>query len=63
MVKITYEPATDLVVHEVIFMPQDDLLRERVTPSGTIPLCWCEGVLFTFTSVPMTEDVLKDYLN
>ena len=63
MVKITFEPATELLVHEIVYMPPEDLLRERVTPAGTIPLCWCDGMLFSFSSLPMSDDVLKDYLN
>ena len=45
MVKIEYSPATELVVHEVIKVDKEDLLRERVTPSGTMPLYWCDGIL------------------
>ena len=62
MVKIEYSPATELVVHEVIKVDKDDLLRERVTPAGTMPLYWCDGILFSFSSLPMTDDVVKDYL-
>ena len=62
MVKIEYSPATELVVHEVIKGDKDDLLRERVTPAGTMPLYWCDGILFSFSSLPMTDDVVKDYL-
>ncbi len=43
-------------------MNKDDLLRSRVTPSGTMPLYWCDGVLFNFSSLPMSDDVTRDYL-
>ncbi len=62
MPKITYAPAEELVIHEIIEMGRDDLLRERVTPQGTMPLYWVNGFLFSFTSLPMTDDVVKDYL-
>lgn len=62
MVKITYAPADELVVHEILSVSMDDLLRERITPAGTMPLCWCNGILFSFSSIPMTDDVAREYL-
>ncbi|MDE1834623.1 MAG: hypothetical protein KGH64_04760 [Candidatus Micrarchaeota archaeon] len=62
MVKISYAPADELVVHEILQVSKEDLLRERVTPAGTMPLCWCDGVLFSFSSLPMSDDVTRDYL-
>lgn len=62
MVKITFSPIEELVVHEAIEVDREDLLRERVTPAGTMPLYWCNGILFSFSSLPMTDDVVKDYL-
>jgi hypothetical protein len=62
MVKITFAPADELIVHEILRVDKADLLRERITPSGTMPLCWCNGLLFSFSSIPMTDDVTKEYL-
>jgi len=62
MVKITFSPATELVIHEVVEVTKDDLLLERITPAGNMPLYWCNGVLFSFSSVPMTEEIVKEYL-
>ncbi len=62
MVKISFSPIKELVVHEVVKMTHDDMLRERVTPAGTMPLYWSDGVLFSFSSVPMTKDIIRDYL-
>jgi hypothetical protein len=62
MVKVTFSPISELVVHEAVEINKDDLLRERVTPAGTMPLYWCNGVLFSFSSLPMTDEVVKDYL-
>ncbi len=63
MVKITYAPIQELVVHEAVKVQVDDLLRERVTPAGTMPLYWCNGILFSFSSVPMSKRVIDDYMN
>lgn len=62
MVKITYAPIEELVIHEAIEVPKDDLLRERVTPAGNMPLYWCNGILFSFSSIPMTDEIIRDYL-
>lgn len=62
MVKVSFAPINELIIHEVVKIDHDDLLRERVTPAGIMPLYWCSGVLFSFSSVPMTRDILKDYL-
>lgn len=62
MVKITYSPPQELIVHEAVEVARDDLLRERVTPAGTMPLYWCDGILFSFSSLPLTDDIVKDYL-
>ncbi len=60
--KITFSPAEELVVHEILEVSKEDLIRERVTPQGNMPLYWCDGILFSFSSLPMTDDVIKDYL-
>jgi hypothetical protein len=62
LVKISFSPATELVVHEVVEMSKDDLLLERITPAGNMPLYWCNNILFSFSSIPMTDDIIKDYL-
>ena len=62
MTKITYAPMDELVIHEVIEMTKDDIMRERVTPQGTMPLYWCDGFLFSFSSLPLSEEVTRDYL-
>ncbi len=62
MVKISYAPIQELVVHEVVESPMDDLLRERIMPAGVMPLYWCDGILFSFTSVPMSRKTIDDYL-
>ena len=62
MVKVTYSPVKELVVHDAVRIEYEDLLRERITPAGNMPLYWCNGLLFSFSSVPMTKDIVKDYL-
>lgn len=62
MIKITFSPAQELVVHEVVAMERDDLLRERITPAGNMPLYWCNGIVFGFSSIPMTEEIVREYL-
>jgi hypothetical protein len=61
-VKISFDPIKEVVIHEFVQLDMDDLLRERVTPAGTLPLLWCDGMLYSFQSMPMTRDIIKDYL-
>jgi hypothetical protein len=63
MVKIDYSPTTSLVVHDVVKMDYDDLVRERVTPNGVMPLYWGNGILFGFSPLPVaSKRMLDEYL-
>jgi len=62
MVKISYSPIKEVIIHEFIKVDLDDLYRGRITPAGNMPLYWCNGIIFTFNSMPMTRDLVKDYL-
>jgi hypothetical protein len=62
MINVTFAPASELVVHEVVEMSRNDLLLERITPAGNMPLYWCNGIVFSFSSLPMTDDIVKEYL-
>ncbi len=63
MVQITFSPINELVIHEIISIDYEDLIRERVTPAGNMPLYWCNGILFSFSSMPMSKSIIKDYMN
>jgi hypothetical protein len=63
MVKITYAPIKEIVVHEVVSVGYEDLLRSRITPAGNMPLYWCDGILFSFNSMPMSKELVRDYLD
>ena len=62
MVKVTFEPTNELIIHDILRVEREDLLRERVTPAGTMPLCWCDGMVYGFSSMPLTDDGIKDFL-
>ncbi|MCL5007644.1 MAG: hypothetical protein M1562_00090 [Candidatus Marsarchaeota archaeon] len=63
MVNIKFAPIENVIVHEVVKVQLEDLLRERITPAGSMPLYWCDGVLFSFSSAPMTKKIVDDYLD
>ncbi len=63
MVEITYSPLKSLVVHDILEVDKESIMRGRGTPAGTMPLYWCDGFLYSFSSLPMTDEVVKDYLN
>lgn len=62
MVKISYSPATELIVHDFIKVSKEELLRSRVTPSGNMPLYWCDGMLYGFASPPLNDEVVSEML-
>lgn len=62
MVKVNYSPIKELVVHEAVELDMEDLMRERITPQGSMPLYWCAGIVFSFSSIPMTNTMSKEYL-
>jgi hypothetical protein len=63
LVKINYSPIQELVVHDIFKMNFEDLLRGSLTPMGAMPLYWCEGILYRFSSIPMSEEIAKLYVN
>jgi hypothetical protein len=62
MVKIVYAPSDELIVHDVIRLDKDDMLRRNITPNGNMPLYWCDGILYSFASPPITEQVVSELL-
>ncbi len=63
LIKISVSPVQELIIHEVVEVDYNDLLRERITPAGNMPLYWCDSILFSFSSLPMSDEVVKDYMN
>ncbi len=62
MTKITFAPIEELVVHDTFEMDRDDLYRERITPGGNLPLFWCDGILYSFSPLPLSDEMVKEYL-
>jgi hypothetical protein len=63
MVKISFSPIKELVVHDLFRMGFEDLVRGNITPSGVMPLFWCDGVVYRFTSLPMSRELSRLYLD
>lgn len=68
MVKITYSPNRELVVHEVVEQEGrvffEDMVRQALAaPVHAEPtINWAEGVAFVVRPMPPTEDVVKENL-
>ncbi len=68
MVKVTFSPYKELVVHEVILLDGltlfEDMVRQSLaTSSHAEPTVhWAEGVAFVFSPMPATEDIVKEGL-
>lgn len=66
MVKVSFKPWEEVIIHEEIEYKLKDLTRNRVLGlrEGSLapPLVWTVGVVFSRTVMPPTDDVVKDQL-
>ena len=66
MVKITYDPWKEIIIHEVFQYDLPELvnLQGLGVPSGQLgsPIYWSNGVAYVHLNMPNTEEVLKEYL-
>ena len=66
MVKVTFKPWEEVIIHESIYYSLEDLVRLcsiGARPGGlTAPLRWAEGVVFRASGLPPTEDVIEEML-
>lgn len=66
MVKVSVKPWKEIIVHEVIHHKIRDLVRLRILGirEGSLaqPLLWAEGVVFSRSAMPPTEDVIREQL-
>ena len=66
MVKVTIRPWEEVIIHETIYYDLQDLIKLAsmgIQPGGlAAPLHWAGGVLFRFSAMPPTDDVIKEQL-
>jgi hypothetical protein len=69
MVKFTYKPWSEIVIHEIIERKPEDLfasiIRQAVATSGAgtiLSVNWVEGVVFLESPFTENEDVVKEKL-
>ena len=66
LVKVTFEPWKEVVIHETIKYSLPDMIKLcslGVQPGGlTNPLSWAEGIVFRFTAMPMNDEVTRELL-
>ncbi len=66
MVKVTFRPWEEIVIHEETYYSHDDLIKLSsigIQPGGlTLPLSWAEGVIFRAQAMPTTDEVIKEQL-
>lgn len=66
MVKVTFRPMKEIVIHEAIQHELKDFIKIRITGLKeevvARPVVWAEGVVFSRNIYPPTEEVVKDGL-
>lgn len=66
MVKVTFKPWEEVIIHESIHYSLEDLIKLQslgVQPGGLAPaLQWAEGVVFRAAGMPPTDETIKEQL-
>ncbi len=66
MVKVTFKPWEEVIIHESIYYSLEDLIKLSsigVGPGGLAsPLRWAEGIVFRSSPMPPTDEVVKETL-
>ena len=64
MVKVTFKPWEEIIIHEEVAYSLDDLIKLNsigVQPGGlAAPLRWAEGVIFRVAGMPPTDEVVRE---
>ena len=67
MVRVTFTPSEELVIHESIQHSLSDLIKlcsVGVHPGGLAgPLSWAEGVVFRFSRMAPTDQIVRELLH
>lgn len=66
MVKITYKPWEEIIIHEAIEYSFEEFINIRSVdvPTGGLgkPLLWAEGVVFVRFIMPLSPEMIKENL-
>jgi len=66
LVKVTFKPSEELIIHESIHHSLPDLIKlcsVGVQPGGLGgPLSWAEGVVFRFSRMAPTDEIVRGLL-
>jgi hypothetical protein len=66
LVKVTFKPWEEVIIHESIHYSLEDLLKIHsigVPPGGLADvLRWAEGVVFRFIAMPPTDEIVREQL-
>ena len=66
MVKVTFKPWEEVVIHESLHYSLPDLIKLQslgVQPGGLArPLRWAEGIVFNASGMPATDEIVREQL-
>jgi len=66
MIKVTFKPWEEVIIHESIYYSFGDIVKFvslGVQPGGLAqPLRWAEGVVFLNAGMPPTDEIVREQL-
>ena len=62
ILNIEIRPPKKIVIHNIIQMDLETLLKSVRTPAGNMPLMWANGVVFVLNAIPLQSKAIDLYI-
>ena len=59
---IEIRPPKKIVIHNIIQMDLESIIKSVRTPSGNMPLMWANGFVFVLNAIPLQSKAIDLYL-
>lgn len=53
----------ELVIHNLLEMRLEDMLKSVRNPMGSMPLFWCDGFAFVLNAMPLQGKAIDEYIS
>ena len=61
--KIEIKPPSKIVIHNLIQMDLETLIKSLRTPAGNMPLMWANGFVFILNAIPLQSKAIDMYMD